>query len=698
MNPNIFNPQSIALVGASKVPGKLGYDILSNLVNLGYEGNLYPVNPKGEEVLGLPMYPSVIDLPETPDVALIIIPAPSVNNAVEQCGKKGVQNVVIISAGFKEIGGEGVRREEELKEIVDKYNINLVGPNCLGIINTKILMNASFAEGMPTFGNVSLVSQSGAMAVAMIDWAYESGLGFAKIISMGNKTGINENELLEYLGSDPDTKVILMYLESIADGTEFLRLAREISLKKPIIIVKSGTSEAGTKAISSHTGSLAGSDIAIATAFRQGGVIRAQTVEDLFDYAKAFSYQNPPHGDKVGIITNAGGPGIMATDELARTGLKLATLSEKTQQKLAEGLPATAALGNPVDVIGDALTDRYRHAIETVLASKEVDSLLVVLTPQVMTEVKRVAAVTTALAKQHSDITVLSAFVGGESIERGRQVFCRYCFPNYPFPERAIDTLKRMQQYSAWKKSEAARLGAVKSFPPSPKNATTDAIFASKKAGDRLSFEEAKDLVSAYGIHVPEIRLAQTAEEAASHATEIGYPVVLKIASPQIYHKTDVGGIRIDLSDTDAVKTAFAEIIASVKENAPQATIEGITVEAMMSLGNEIIIGVNRDLQFGHMLMFGLGGIYVEILRDVTFRIAPVSHQEALQMIEEIKAISILKGARGEKPVDLDSIAEVIVKVGQIVTDYPQISELEMNPLIASPVHGTIAVDTKCIV
>lgn len=698
MNPEIFNPKSIAIVGASKVPGKLSYDILSNLVNLGYEGKIFPINTKGDEVLGIPMYPAVSALPEVPDLVLVIIPAPYVNAVVEECGEFGIKNIVIISAGFKEVGGEGIAREDELKTIVEKYGIDLIGPNCLGIINTKILMNASFAEGMPSFGNVSLVSQSGAMAVAMIDWAYESGLGFAKIISMGNKTGISENELLEYLGNDPDTKVILMYLESIADGTEFLRLARKVSLKKPIIIVKSGTSEAGTKAISSHTGSLAGSDIAIDTAFRQGGVIRAQKVEDLFDYAKAFSYQNPPKGNRVGIITNAGGPGIMATDEIARAGLQLAKLSEATQAKLAEGLPTTAALGNPVDVIGDALADRYRHAIETVLSSGEVDSLLVVLTPQIMTEVKQVASITTALAHQYPDVTVMSAFVGGESILRGRQIFRRHRFPNYTFPEEAIDTLQRMTQYSAWKKSEQERLVALKSLPPSPRNSETDAIFATKHAGDRLDFAETKLLCQTYGIHVPDIRLAKTADEAIAHAEAIDYPVVLKIASPDIYHKTDAGGIRVDLQNADEVRSAFDDILAKVKAYKPDATIDGITVEPMLSLGKEIIIGVNRDPLFGHMLVFGLGGIYVEVLKDVTFRIAPVTKTEALAMINEIKTVSILKGVRGEKAVDFDEIADVIVRVGQIVTDYPQISEFEMNPLIVSPERGAIAVDMKCIV
>ncbi len=691
-------PKSIAFIGASSTPGKLGFDILSNIKHLGYKGKIYPVNPKGQPILGLKTYTSIRNLPEIPDLVLVAIPASTVNKTIQECGKHGIKNITIISAGFKEVGGEGVQREKDLQNIIQKYGICLIGPNCLGIINTDIDMNASFAEGMPNKGNVSLISQSGAMAVAIIDWAYESGVGFSKIISMGNKAGVTENDLLEYLGNDSKTKVILMYLESIADGKNFMKIARKVSLKKPIIIVKSGTSEAGTKAISSHTGSLAGSDIAVSTAFEQTGIIRAESTQELFDFAKAFSAQQPPKGKRVGIITNAGGPGIMATDALSTTTLKLADISKQTQEKLSKGLPQTASLHNPVDVIGDAPAKRYQHAAQTLLESNEIDSLLVVLTPQIMTEVKKVAEITTSLAHQYPEQTVMSVFMGGESVRRGYTVFRRNHFPNFVFPSRAILALDHMYQYAEWKKHEKNRLRKKEVQKKVLGRKKLDAIFASKKSGERFSPHEIETLMNAYGIKCPKMQLAKTEKEGCQFAKKIGYPVVMKIASPEIYHKTDAGGIRIDIENEKELKSAWQEILDNVKTYNPKAKIEGITIEPMVPIGKEVIIGAKKDPQFGHMLMFGLGGIYVEILKDVTFRIAPITKNEAMHMVEEIKTIELLKGARGEKPVDIKNIAEVIERVGQIMMDYPQIQEFEINPLIVCPRRGTFAVDVNCIV
>lgn len=698
MLKNALSPKSVALIGASGTPGKLGYDILSNLRHLGYKGKIYPINPRGGNIFGLKTYANITALPEIPDVVLFAIPSALVNDTVKECGKKGVKNLVIITAGFKEVGGEGAKREKELQKIVKKYDMCLIGPNCLGIINTELGMNASFAEGMPSVGGASLVSQSGAMAVAMIDWAYESGLGFQKIISMGNKGGVTENEILEHLGDDTKTKVILMYLESIANGEEFMRIAKKVSQKKPIIIVKSGTSEAGTHAISSHTGSLAGSNIAVSTAFAQSGIIRADTVEELFYLAKAFNSQSPPEGNRVGIITNAGGPGIMATDALDDTSLVIPRLSETLQRKLSEGLPKTAALHNPVDVIGDALSDRYRHAIKTMLESDEIDSLLVVLTPQVMTEVKNTAEITTALSHQHPEKTVFGVFIGGESIHRGDAIFRRNRFPNFGFPARAAATLDKMYSYFLWKTEEKKRAKKKSGSTKKSQEKKLDSVFRNKKSGERISVSEIELLTNAYGISAPVVRLASTQKEAVFFAKKVGFPVVMKIVSPQIYHKTDAGGLRIDVQNEESVKKAWDDILASVKKYNSKAKVEGITVEPMVPIGKEIIIGAKKDPQFGHMIMFGLGGIYVEILKDVTFRIAPVAQEEAVKMIEEIKTIELLRGARGEKPVDIRAIAKVIESVGNIVTDYPQIQEFEINPLIACPSRGVFAVDVNCIV
>lgn len=690
---NIFNPSSVALIGASREAGKLGYDILSNIKNLGFTGDIYPINPKAEneKIMSMKVYKDIFSTPQIPDLVLIVIPSVFVNNAVKQCGEAGIKNIVIISAGFKEVDEKGAKMEEELVEIIKKYNINLIGPNCLGVINTLVDLNASFAEGMPNRGNVALVSQSGAMAVAMIDWAYESGLGFSKIISMGNKAGLTENELLEYLGEDEETKVILMYLESIVDGKKFINIAKKVSLKKPIIIVKSGTSDEGMEAISSHTGSLAGSDEAVTAAFKKAGIIRANTAEELFDFAKIFSYQNLPQGKNIAVITNAGGPGIMATDTIAKTSLELCKISSKTQDQLAEYLPDTASLTNPVDVIGDALSDRYRNSLKILLDDESIHSILIILTPQIMTEIKKVASIIVAMAKDYKNKTVVTSFMGGESVDRGERIFKRYKFPNYDFPERAVFAIEKMHDYKTWVENQKKEvLEDVKIS----KNKSLDKIFS--QDNKKINPKEIKDLLDSYEIDYPKIELAKNKTEAIKIAEEIGFPVVLKISSPQIYHKSDVGGLKINIKNENELIEAFDEIITNCKK-VEGAVLEGITVEKMLNAGKEIIIGIKKDPQFGHMIMFGLGGVFVEILKDVVFDITPLTKKDAIKMINSIKAIDILKGARGTFSVDLEHLSEILVKVSYIVKDYPQIKELEINPLIITPDGKFISVDTNCI-
>lgn len=711
----LFNPTSIALIGASHTPGKLGHSILSNLRRLGYQGDLYPINPSAEgTILGLPVFGDIKSLPEVPDLVLIAIPAEYVNKEVEACAKKGVKNLVIISAGFKEVGGAGLKREEDLQKLILKHKLNLIGPNCLGIINTAIKMNASFAEGMPKKGNVSLISQSGAMAVAIIDWAYQSGLGFAKIVSMGNKAGLNENDLLEYLGDDPATEVILMYLESIDDGQKFMEIAKKVSLKKPIIAIKSGTSSAGEHAISSHTGALAGSDSAVAAAFLQCGIIRAESVEDLFDYARMFVNKNLPMGPRVAIVTNAGGPGIMATDAVARSQLQLATLSPKTQTELKKKLPVTAALGNPVDVIGDATPERYQHALEVLFKDKEVDALVVVLTPQIMTEVKKIAKLLITLSKKYPAKTVAAAFMGGKNIYQADQLFRKFHFPNFSYPERAVRALSRVYWYGQWKKQnhevritnnesssdpELAEGRIKKQEVAAADYKKVKGIFSKKrKQGAKLGDAEVATILQAYGIDQPQSCLVKTEKSAVTCAENIGYPIVMKISSSDILHKTEVGGVRIDIHNSKQAKEAYNAILKNAKKKAPKAKIDGVLVMPMLSMGREVIVGAKVDPNFGHLVMFGLGGIYVEILKDVTFSVAPVSLPEARQMIQNIRTVALLTGARGEKSVDIEYLAEVIVRVSRLVTDYPQIREFEINPLIMNPDLGAVAVDARCIV
>lgn len=697
----LFQPKGIAVIGASTHPGKLGYDVFSNLATLHYQGKLYPVNPAGGEILGQTVYKNLSEIKATIDLGIIIVPALFVTKVLDECGKQGIKNIIIISAGFKEIGAEGLKREKEIQKLIQKYKLNLIGPNCLGIINTYKNLNASFAEGMPAKGNIALVSQSGAMAVAITDWAYTHNLGFSKIISLGNKAGVSEIDLLEFLAKDKETKVILMYLESIENGQAFMQLAKKITNKKPVIIIKSGTSREGTKAISSHTGSLAGSNEAIKAAFKQSGILRADTIEDLFDYARAFSYQMPPKGKRIAIITNAGGPGIMATDSLEKRNLKLAELDPKRKKALAKVLPAAANLNNPIDLIGDALANRYEIALKSVLQDKNVDAVLVLLTPQTMTEEMKTAELIQKYNKKYPLKTILTCFMGGKNVAEAGQFLAQAKVPNFDYPDRAVKTLEKMYLFKALnakKKTESWLKGGKKEVKVNEKIKENIRKKLKRNKG-QIPINLALDLLKLYQIKVPQAEIASTAEEAIKIADKIGYPVVMKICSKEILHKTEAGGVRVSLKNAKEVQIAFKEILSSVRKYNPQAQIGGIFVQEMTTFGREVIIGMKRDAQFGPMMMFGLGGIYVEVLKDVTFRIAPLSRQDAQEMICEIKAIELLKGVRGEAPADLVKIAEVICSVSQMVIDFPEIQELDINPLIVREKgKEAVAIDVRMLV
>ena len=697
MLKTLFEPKSIAIIGASTKKDKLGYDVFKNLATLGYKGKLFPINPKDGELLGYPIYKKVADIKEQIDLALILVPAPFVTKVLNECGKKQIKNIVIISAGFKEIGGEGIKREKTIQKLVQKYKFNLIGPNCLGIINTKKLLNASFAEGMPQIGNVGLISQSGAMAVAINDWAYTHNLGFSKIISLGNKAGINEIDLLKYLAKDKATKLILMYLESIENGQEFMQIAQKITKKKPIIIIKSGTSVSGIKAISSHTGSLAGSNQAVQTAFQQSGVINAKTVEDLFNYARGFSYQNVPKGNKVAIISNAGGPAIMATDSLEMRDLELAKFEQKTIKQLEKNLPETAATHNPVDIIGDALANRYEEALKAVLKDKNVDSVVILLTPQIMTEVAETAKIIVKFSKKYPQKTILTCFMGGKNVTEAKKILSSNNVPNFGFPDRTIKTLEKMSNYTKWTKEKIYK---PNNCQLKQNQTELDKLHRKlKRSRGQIPMKLALDLLKTYDIHTPSSGIAHSPSEAIELAEKIGYPVVLKICSKDIIHKTDAGGVQVDLKDAQTVKEGYKKILEKVKKYNPKAEIGGIFVQEMTTLGREVIIGMKRDPQFGPLLMFGLGGIYVEILKDVTFRIAPISFENAQKMVSEIKAIKLLQGFRGEKSIDFDKLANVICHVSQMVTDFPEIQELDLNPLIVKEQgKNAIAIDARILV
>jgi len=688
------NPRSVAVIGASREPGKLGYGILSNVIQYGFAGDIYPINPKADEILGLSCYASVLDVPGTIDLAIIVVPYKFVTSALEECGQKGVKGVIVISAGFREAGLEGVRRERDLIAIAKKHGVRLIGPNCLGVIDTHCPLNASFAAGMPPTGEIAFMSQSGALCTAILDWALARDIGFSRFVSLGNKADIDEIDLLEAWEADARTRVILIYTEGLTDGQRFIEVARRVTKKTPVVAVKSGTTSAGSRAVSSHTGSLAGSEQAYRAAFSQAGVIRAESIEEMFDFSVAFSYQPPLQGDRIAIVTNAGGPGIMATDALERAGLQMASLSEETAKTLQAGLPPASNIYNPIDVLGDALADRYGLALEAVMKEEGVHGVMVILTPQVMTQIEETAEVVGQIAARYEK-PVVGCFMGEAKAGIGIRVLGRYRVPNYAFPERAANALRAMMLYYRWRKTPP-----LKSPVFDVDEAGVRALFDRIKSEGRLSIgdAEARQVMEAYGIPVPQSRLANTAEEAVHIAEEIGFPVVLKIASPDILHKTDIGGIKLDVRTPADVRDAFDLLTFRAQRYMPEAEIWGCQVQEMVGGGREVILGMNRDPQFGPLMMFGLGGIYVEALKDVTFRIAPFSRAEARAMLTEIRAVSLLRGVRGEPPADLEAIEDVLLRLSQLVTDFPEIVEMDINPLIVfEKGRGAISVDMRLV-
>jgi len=689
-----FNPQSVAVIGASRSKEKLGHGVLANLIKYGYPGQIYPINPKADEILGLKCYPSVLDVPGPIDLAIVVIPAQFVAAVLEECGQKGVKGVVIISAGFREAGREGVKRERKIVDIAKRYKMRLVGPNCLGIIDTVCPLNASFAAGMPPKGTIAFMSQSGALCTAILDWALAAGIGFSHFVSLGNKADVAEVDLLEAWENDPHSNVILTYIEGLPAGRKFMEVARRVTRRIPVIAVKAGTTSAGSRAVSSHTGSLAGSERAYEAAFRQSGVLRAESIQHLFDYSLAFAYQPVLRGRRIAIVTNAGGPGVMATDALEREGLSLASLSRDTIEFLRTHLPPAANIYNPVDVLGDALADRYGLALEAVLKDKNVDGVIVILTPQVMTEIEETARLVGEIAARY-DKPVLGCFMGEAKVSAGIKILNEHKIPNYPFPERAVGAMRAMMDYRRWLERPPLK---VEEFEVDREKVKE--IFAQVRAEGRVTIgdAEAREIMQAYGIPIPQSKLARTPEEAVEIAEEIGYPVVMKVASPDILHKTDIGGVKLNIASATDVRDAFDLLVYRATRFMPDAEIWGCLVQEMVKEAKEVIVGMNCDPQFGPLVMFGLGGIYVEALRDVSFRVAPFSRQEAEEMIREIRSYELLKGVRGERPADIAAIVDCLLRVSQLATDFPEIVELDINPLMVKEAGGgAVAVDMRLV-
>ena len=690
----LFRPKSVAIIGASRTPGKVGHIVAKNTIESGFEGGIYPINPRAEEILGLKCYASILDVPEAVDLAVIAIPAKHVLQAAEECGRKGVKGLIVISAGFKEIGHEGAILEKKLVEIGSKYDMRIQGPNCLGLIDTGTPVNLSFAAGMPKEGKIGFISQSGALGTAVLDWTLKEEIGFHSFVSLGNKADLDEVDFIEAMGEEDQVSVILLYLESIEKGRRFLEVVSRVVEEKPVVILKGGTSTAGARAAGSHTGALVGSFLAYKTAFDKAGVILAENIEELFNFGLAFTEQPIPKSEGIAIVTNAGGPGILATDLSEKLGLRLAALSSETRNQLREKLPPAAAIGNPVDVLGDAKADRYRYAIERVLKDGSVNAVVVILTPQAMTESMATAQAIVEIREQNSGKPLVAVFMGGESVEEARNHLKRNGILCYDFPDDAIRTISALYTYARFLKEPENPPVRFRDVNPKRVREILDSVRKDRRVV--LLSNEAADVVEAYGIQAPESKVAKTAEMAAEYAEELGFPVVLRVVSPDIIHKTDVGGVVLNLKTTEEVRNAYDGILTGVARFMPRARIHGVMVYHMVPRGREMIIGMSQDVQFGPLVMFGLGGIYVNFLKDVSFRLAPLSEPEAREMMEETKAYALLKGIRGEPPSDTEALKNTILRVGQLVWDFPEIVEMDINPVIVYGWgEGCIALDVK---
>lgn len=678
----LFNPKNVAVIGASASPEKIGYAIVDNMIKSGFKGKIFPINPKEKEILGLPCHPNIGKLEGQVDLAVISVPAKFCVQVARECGEAGVKGAIVITAGFKEIGGEGLKLERELQEVGKHYNMRLVGPNCVGLMDTHAPLNASFATGFPDKGNISFISQSGAMVIAILDWSFQTGLGFSRFISLGNKSDLSEIDFIECCTADPNTKVILLYAEDVADGEKFVRVCTEASKVKPIVILKSGTSTAGAQAASSHTGALAGSNRAYDTAFRQSGILRADNMSELFDLGHAFSTQPLPSGNRVAIITNSGGPAIIATDAIEKSGLKMARFDKATVDQLHENLPAESNIYNPIDVLGDARVDRFKFALKMVYEDENVDSVIVILSPTAVAEPEETARAVLEFKKKYPDKPLFAVYMGGKTLVQGKEILLKAEVPTFTFPESAVTALEGMVRYADFRRAKEA---APLLPPPKVERNIVKATFYDVLKDRRvlLLAHESSQILDAYGIPVNRTYLTTSAAEACRISEKIGFPVVLKVSSPRIAHKTDVGGVEIGLHNRREVERAYKRIMERVTRYMPDAPIYGIEISKMVDDGIEVIIGMSRDIQFGPMIAFGLGGIYVNLLKDVSFRLASaLNNRQAIEeMIAETKAYTLLKGYRGQKSADMDALIDAIYRTARLVQDFEEITEMDINPL-----------------
>jgi len=694
----IFHPRSIAVVGATEKEGSVGRTILWNLLSSPFGGTVYPVNPTRPAILGVKAYASIGAIPDPVDLAVIVTPAKSAPGLVEECGQAGIKGVIIISAGFKEIGAEGVELERQVLEAARRHGIRVVGPNCLGVMNPVDRMNATFAAGIAKPGRVGFVSQSGALLTAILDWAAHENVGFSSIVSLGSMLDVGWGDVIDYLGDDPNTDSIVIYMETIGDARAFLSAAREVALTKPIIVIKPGRTAQAAKAAASHTGSLTGSDDVLDAAFRRAGVLRVEKISELFQISEILAKQPRPKGRRLSIVTNAGGPGVLATDALIGGGGELTDISPDTMEALNAVLPVVWSHNNPIDIIGDAPPDRYAKALEIAAADPETDGLLVILTPQAMTDPTATAK---ALVK-HAHIEgkpVLASWMGGEDVEDGARILREAGIPTFAYPDTACILFNHLWRYDANLESlyETPRL------PVAPERGEfreeVDRIIADVTAEGRtlLTEYESKKVLAAYGIPITDTELATTADAAVAAAEEIGYPVVAKLLSRTITHKTDVGGVVLNLRTAEAVREAFEKIQTSVAEKVGAQHFEGVTIQPMINWsGYELIVGSSPDPQFGPVLLFGMGGQLVEVFKDRALALPPLNTNLAKHLINETVISHALKGVRGRAPIDEDVLAALLVRFSELVAEQPRIAEIDINPLLASP-ERVIALDARVV-
>lgn len=691
----ILAPRSIAVIGASRSPNTIGHQILANLLEYGYTGTVYPVNPTAPSVHSVKAWPDVEAIPDAVDMAVVCVPKQHVVAVAEACGRKGVKGLTVISAGFREVGGDGVAREEQLVATCRRHGMRLVGPNCMGVLNANpaVAMNATFAPSMPPYGGAGFVSQSGAMGLSVLDYASEYGIGIAQFVSMGNKPDVSGNDLLLHWEDDPEIGVILMYVENFGNPRQFLEIASRITRKKPIIAVKSGRSATGARAASSHTGALAASDTVVDALFAQAGVLRAGTVEELFDLAMAFGGQPLPRTRRVAVVTNSGGPGIIAADALEGAGMEVAELAPATVERLRPLFPPEASLRNPLDMIASATPPGYRAALDALLADPGIDAVMSIFVPPLGVKQEDVAEAIVAAKAGHADKPLVGVLMGRQGLPQGKAELHAAHIPAYIFPESAARALQAMSRYREWRE----RPVPVDAPPVLDRAAIARLLDAARARGaTRLDEIAALELLAAAGIPAAQAVLAADAETAARAAEAMGFPVVMKVVAPAIVHKTDVGGVVTGVTSADEARATFAQIMASARRAHPEAAISGILVQQQVRGGRELIVGMHRDPAVGPMVMFGLGGVLVEVLGDVTFRLAPVTALEAGDMLRSIRGRKLLDGVRGAPPADLPALQEILVRVGRLAADFPEIAELDLNPVLAFG-DGAVAVDARVL-